>query len=81
VDFVDPLKVLEEVIGKPLREFGGQDGASQDDGAVGKPAELVEDIDFHGLRLHDFLEHENDGIDGVATRNSATQIAEECEYV
>jgi len=80
MDFIDPLKVLEEVIGKPPHEIDRQAAAPGDGGGTGRPAELVEDIQFSGLGLNDFLEN-GDDLDGLDTRNSTTQMAEECEYV
>lgn len=75
VDFTDPLKVLEEVVGKSLKEddiCGEGVGAEQ-------PSELIQDVDFGGLSLHGFLRDEDEG--GVGRVHSSAQSIEECEYV
>lgn len=74
-DNADPLKVLGEIIGKGIQEEF-PDGANDDH--LGKP-EVLEDIDFNGLSLHDFLQGE-DAIRMKQT-DSIAQSAEECEYV
>lgn len=79
VDFADPLKVLEEIIGSPSHGSSGQQDTPRDDGGEKRPARLVEDIDFKGLGLHDFMETADDV--GTLDEHNATQTAEECEYV
>lgn len=75
VDFTDPLKVLEDVIGKSLTG----DGIYEEGAGAEQPFELTQYIDFRGLSLHDFLQDEDDG--GIDWVDSITQSAEECEYV
>ncbi|KAK4694546.1 vacuolar protein sorting-associated protein 52, partial [Lecanoromycetidae sp. Uapishka_2] len=70
VDFTDPLKLLEEVIGKPLQDTDGQKGIMQDGRVHEKPDELTGDIEFNGLGLQEFLEgrervYANDVRDGT----------------
>ncbi len=75
VDFTDPLVVLEEVVGKPVIE----DGVHGEDAGAEQSSELTQDIDFAGLSLKEFLQDENEG--DIDEMDSATQSAEECEYV
>ena len=49
---IDPLKVLEELLG-PRRIEDDVNGRTDDD-AVGQPATLLEDIDFQGASLEEF---------------------------
>lgn len=49
---IDPLKVLEELLG-PRRIEGDVKGGTDDD-VVGQPATLLEDIDFQGASLEEF---------------------------
>ena len=81
-DFTNPLKLLEDIIGRPIPdENEGYEGEGQ--GRVEKPAELVEDVEFGGRSIHDFMEGEDES-DGVGTLKSiddAAQSAMECEYV
>lgn len=75
VDFVDPLKALEEVIGKPIREIQDKGEGVETE----KPPSLVQNVQFGVLSLQDFLHNEEDeDIDGAA---EDTQSVEECEYV
>ena len=75
-DSPDPLKVLEEIVGKPLSEESHE--VANDD--VGdKPSELLQDVDFDGLGLHDFLHGDTSGL--IDQGDSIAQTAEECEYV
>ncbi|PYI00160.1 Vps52-domain-containing protein [Aspergillus ellipticus CBS 707.79] len=55
-DVTDPLEVLNGIIGKQSQREDSSSASSID----GKPAELVEDIDFHGLSLEDFLDEEDE---------------------
>ena len=74
-DYRDPLKVLEDIIGKPLRTESPHDA---NDDVLEKP-EVLEAIDFGGLGLDDFLHGENHT--SVAETDGAIQSAKECEYV
>ena len=79
-DSIDPLKVLEDIIGKPLHASDGEHESLQNGACLGRPGELVEDIDFSGLGLQDFLEREeNEDVSDVLIET--TQSAEECKYV
>ncbi|PWY85400.1 Vps52-domain-containing protein [Aspergillus eucalypticola CBS 122712] len=53
-DVADPLEVLNGIIGKQ----GKTRDSSPASVAEVKPSELVEDIDFHGLSLEDFIAEE-----------------------
>lgn len=79
-DFTNPLKLLEEIVGRPIPgedEVDGEEG----EGQLGKPTELVEDIDFGGLSIHDFLEDEDnrDGMGSLDRYDDTVQSATECE--
>ena len=81
-DFTDPLKSLEDIIGRPI---SGEDEEHEEQGqfSVEKPAELVEDVGFGGRSIHDFMEGENerDGVGSLNSYDDAAQTAMECEYV
>ena len=58
------------------------DGVEEEESVV-RPDELVEDIQFNGLSLEEFVESEAESEDlelGDVLRENA-QLAEECEYV
>ena len=81
-DFTNPLQLLEEIVGRPISEEDkrhGEDGHVQ----LEKPAELVEDIDFGGRSIQDFLkgEEERDDIGSLDAYEDTAQSAMECEYV
>lgn len=80
---LNPLEVLEEIVGKHVHAEGKDQSIFEGDRGLGRPLELVEDIDFNGLGLHDFLEGPDDanGIRGMGILEGAEQSAEECEYV
>ena len=81
-DFTDPVKLLEEIIGRPIP--GENEGHGKEDhDQLEKPAELVEYIDFGGRSIHDFLEdeEEQDGIGTLDSYDDTAQSAMECEYV
>ena len=81
-DFTDPVKLLEEIIGRPV--LGEDEGhGKKDDDQLEKPAELAENIDFGGRSIHDFLgdEEEQDGTGAVDSYDYTAQSATECEYV
>lgn len=61
---------------------GTDQSVFEGDGGPGRPSELLGDIDFNGLGLHDFLDGEDgDGIRGSDVLEDIEQSAEECEYV
>ena len=79
-DSTDPLKVLEDIVGKPLHASDGEHEILQNGARLERPAELVEDIQFSGLGLQDFVQREeNEDVSVLLTET--TQSAEECEYV
>ena len=79
-DFTDPLKVLEEIVGRPLHEADGGQESSQDGLGLERPSELIEDVNFGGLGLVDFLHDRGDEY-GLEIRDDTIHTAEECEYV
>ena len=77
-DFTDPLRLLEDIIGRPIpdeEERDGEDGRVQ----LEKPAELVEDVDFGGRSIQDFLKGEEER--DLDSSGDTAQSAMECEYV
>ena len=81
-DFTDPLRSLENIIGRPIPgEHEGHEEEGQ--GHVEKPTELVQDIEFGGRSIHDFMEgeEERDGVGSLKPIDDAAQSAMECEYV
>ena len=79
-DSTDPLKVLEEIVGKPLLQSDGEYEPLQNGARLERPAELVEDITFSGLGLQNFVQREENE-DVSESLIQTTQSAEECEYV
>ena len=81
-DLIDPLKALAVVVGKPLPGENLENGSTQNDTEVKRPARLIEDIEFSGLGLKefalvDFSDKQDIRVDSVTT----VQTVEECEYV
>ena len=70
------------MVGKPLPEGKLENGSTQEGVELKRPTHLVEDIEFNGLSLKEFVlvDLSDKGKNGV---NSVTtvQTAEECEYV
>ena len=80
MDYTDPVKVLGTIIGTTLPDDEKTKLRVIDGKVPEKPGKLVEDINFSGLGIEDFLELD-DGVVGLAGRVNTTQTAEECEYV
>ena len=79
---VDPVDVLEKIIGGPLKR-GEADGDDQEEVVIEKPSELQEDIDFGGISLQEFARSQANNVSALdieATQESV-QSVEECEYV
>ena len=81
-DLTNPLKLLEELVGRPIPdedEVPGEEGKDH----LEKPTELVEDVDFGGLSIRDFLEDGDDGdsMGSLDRYDDNVQCAMECEYV
>ena len=81
-EFTDPLRLLEEIVGRPVSDGDERHGA-EGQPQLEKPAELIEDVDFRGRSIHDFLEDEDeqDEIEGLDFDRDTAQSAMECEYV
>ena len=81
-DFADPVKLLEGIIGRSI-PVENEGHGKEDHDQLEKPAELVENIEFGGRGIHDFLkdEEEQDGIATLDSYDDTTQSAMECEYV
>ena len=81
-DFTDPLRSLEQLVGRSISD--GDETHEEDAHAqLEKPAELVEDVDFRGRSIHDFLEDEDEphGIRSLDSSRDTPQSVMECEYV
>jgi hypothetical protein len=73
----DPLDVLQGILGATLKT---KTATGDTEGDAGRPAELVEDIDFKGLSLQDFIQQSNgSGNERAPDVHSYTvQSIEEC---
>lgn len=83
-DLIDPLEILAEVIGKPLpkKQSQSDNGTGQVFGEFQKPTQLVEDVEFKGLSLHEFASAFDGSEDEkLAKPINPAQTVEECEYV
>ncbi len=74
--------MLEEIIGRPIFDQDDKHG----EGAqlqLEKPAELVEDVDFGGRSIHDFLDDTDERHDAgsLDSYGDSALSAMECEYV
>ena len=81
-DFTNPLQLLEEVIGRPIPDDGeeqGEDGQAH----LEKPAGLIEDVEFRGRSIQDFLEDEDECFSNSSldAYGDTAQSVMECEYV
>ena len=74
VNVADPLEALEEIVGKLPKTTAPENA---DGGVVGRPADIVEIIDFNGLGLDEFVQADSDGLEDDSVKSSV----EECEYV
>lgn len=81
-DFTNPLKLLEEIVGRPISDEDEGHG-EEEEGQLEKPTELVEDVDFGGRSIHDFFEDEDDrdNLEDLDRFDVTAQGAMECEYV
>ena len=79
-DSGDPLKVLEEIIGRPLQEIDREHVPLQNGHGSERPSELIEDVNFGGLGLLGFLQDRGDD-NSLDIRDDTVHTAEECEYV
>ena len=81
-DIKDPLKVLECIVGKPVQGIGGV-RRHEEERVLERLAESLDDIDFHGLGLHEFLQDDGtqEGAGDLSAFDKTAQTAEECEYV
>ena len=85
-DFTNPLKLLEEIVGRPIYDEGeehGEEHGEERGFQLEKPAELVEDVDFGGRSMQDFLNGEDDrhDIGSLDYYGDIAQSAMECKYV
>ena len=81
-DFVDPVEILTEVLGKPLPKDASQGQYVDDKAETDRPPSLVEEMGFGGLSLHEFLEVDLSSQNTKPSDPSySVRTAEECEYV
>lgn len=82
-DFADSLKVLEDIIGRPVPKEVLENGTADDYAEVDRPSQLSEDVDFDGLSLQAFAEAANAETmnGGSDDQLISAQTVEECEYV
>ena len=76
----DPLEVLKKIVGPSLPR---DDVSDDEDGGASRPDELVEDLDFGGLSLEEFVDREEamQQTWEIELGIQNAQSAEECEYV
>ena len=81
--FTDPLKVLEEVIGKPVQKGALENGITDTGAGLERPSQLSDDVDFDGLSLQAFAEAaDREAMNGgIGDPFVSVQTVEECEYV
>lgn len=82
-DFIDPLKVLEDIIGSPVQQEVLDDGTTENFAELERPSQLSENVDFDGLSLQAFAEAANaETMNGSSDDQPiSAQTVEECEYV
>ena len=82
-DFTDPVKLLEEIIGRPISNGDERETGDGRAAPLEKPTALVEDVDFNGQSIHDFLKDEDErhGTGDFESSGATAQSAMECEYV
>lgn len=57
-DVSDPLKALEAIVGKALSDLRSNFQDEIQHGNVDRPSQLIENIDFGGLSLNDFVDND-----------------------
>lgn len=77
-NFDDPLQILEQIIGSPLRKKDDRSGGVEEEESAERPPELVEDIAFNGLTLRDFANNSPEPEEDRYTPSQSFSIAE-CE--
>lgn len=81
-DLVDPLRVLAEVVGKPLVVLSSENGDGHYGEEFKRPKQLVEEVDFNGLSLQEFARQDSNKINRAEGQYEISeQTVEECEYV
>ena len=79
----DPLKVLEEIVGRPVLKEVFENGTTDHYLELERPPQLSEDVDFCGLSLQAFAAAGNGEVMNGRSDNErvGAQTIEECEYV
>lgn len=81
-DFVEPLQVLADIVGKPLVVLQSEQCDRQYGEEIKRPNQLVEEVDFNGLSLQEFARQDLNKIGrGEGQHEISEQTVEECEYV
>lgn len=81
-DLVEPLQVLADVVGKPLVVLPSENDDGQYGEDIKRPKQLVEEVDFNGLSLQEFVRQDSNKINRVERQYEISeQTVEECEYV
>lgn len=76
-DVTNPLEVLAEIVGGSLDVQHLQDEKNEEDLST-RPSFLVEEVEFNGLGIYEFIPEVEERGDGS---NIVTQAVDECEYV
>ena len=74
----DPLEVLAEIVGGTLPRDGLENEIKEEADVFMRPSILVEEVEFNGLGLDEFVQEVGNKGDGS---NSVSQAVDECEYV
>lgn len=74
----DPLEVLNAILGKRKRENADADAPATTSVPEAKPTELVEDIQFEGLSLQEFVAKEDD-LGKTSNNNAGSQTVQQFE--
>ena len=81
-DFTDPLKLLEDIIGRPIPDEDAEHG-EENEAYLEKPDKLVENVEFRGRSIQDFLEDEDEHPPNrsLDSNGDTAHSVMECEYV
>ena len=82
-DTIDPLSVLEEIVGRPIQKEALSNGITDSYAELERPSQLFEDVDFNGQSLQAFAAAgPGEIMNGVpGNQRVSTQTVVECEYV
>lgn len=81
-DFEDPLKALATIVGRSISEESIIDGDAGGNQLPEKPLELVEEVDFEGSSLEEFVHDHACVLERKSTKTDSTvQTVDQCKYV